>query len=93
LSFIVEKEIQMATFTVQQGKRYRATISLGPLERFASNDTIAAKLRDAGFNEVQVSGSGGTRYAEALWPSSETTADMPSQIAAISEIPPTSAPA
>jgi hypothetical protein len=42
----------MATFTVQQGKRYRATISLGFFERFASNDTIAGKLRDAGFYEV-----------------------------------------
>ena len=38
----------MATFTVQQGKRYSATISLGIFERFASNDTIAAKLREAG---------------------------------------------
>jgi len=29
-------EFQMATFTVQQGKRYRATISLGFFERFAT---------------------------------------------------------
>jgi hypothetical protein len=86
-------EIQMATFTVQQGKRYRATISLGLFERFASNDMIAAKLRDAGFYEVQVSGSGGTRYAEALWPNPDAAAEMPSQIASISEIPAASAPA
>jgi hypothetical protein len=59
-------ELEMATFTVRQGKRYRATISLGFFERFASNDTIAAKSRDAGFYEVQVTGSGSTRYAEAL---------------------------
>jgi hypothetical protein len=57
----------MATITVQQGKRYRATITLGWLERWAGNETVAEKLRAAGFSEVSVSGSGGTRMAEALW--------------------------
>jgi len=77
----------MATFTVQQGKRYRATISLGLFERFAGNETIAAKLREAGFADVRVTGSGGTRHAEALWPAGDTTAEMPSQITAVAEIP------
>ena len=77
----------MATFMVQQGKRYRATISLGLIERFASNETIAAKLRDAGFSEVQVSGSGATRHAEALWLGPDATAEMPSQIVTVSEVP------
>jgi hypothetical protein len=80
-------ELKMAMFTVQQGKRYSATISLGFFERFASNDTIAAKLRDAGFYEVQVTGSGGTRYAEALWPAADTSAEMPSQVTSVSEVP------
>ena len=57
----------MATFTVKQGKRYRATITLGWLERWAGNETIAERLRAAGFSEVSVSGSGGTRMAEAVW--------------------------
>jgi hypothetical protein len=86
-------EIQMAAFTVQQGKRYRATISLGLFERFASNETIAAKLRDAGFSDVQVTGSGGTRYAEAIWPGADATAEMPSQIASVAEVPAASGPA
>jgi hypothetical protein len=86
-------EIQMAAFTVQQGKRYRATISLGLFERFASNETIAAKLRDAGFSDVQVTGSGGTRYAEAIWPGAVATAEMPSQIASVAEVPAASGPA
>lgn len=75
----------MATFTVRQGKRYRATLSLGWLERWASNETIAGKLRDAGFSEVKVDGSGGTRQAEALWPGPDTTAEMPSQIVEVIE--------
>ena len=86
-------EFQMATFTVQQGKRYRATISLGLIERFASNEMIAAKLREAGFSDVQVTGSGGMRHAEALWPSADTTADMPAQIASVAEIPAAAGPA
>lgn len=82
----------MATFTVQQGKRYRATISLGIFERFASNDTIAAKLRDAGFHDVQVSGSGATRYAEAVWPGVDASAEMPSQIVSVAELPAAAGP-
>ena len=76
----------MAAFTVHQGKRYRATISLGLLERFASNDTIAERLRAAGFTNVSVSGSGGTRIAEALWPEADASAEMPKQITDVIEL-------
>jgi hypothetical protein len=70
----------MATFTVRQGKRYRAILALGFLERLASNEMIAAKLRDAGFAEVIVSGSGADRVAEGLWPGADATAEMPPQV-------------
>jgi hypothetical protein len=73
----------MATFTVRQGQRYRATITLGWLERWASNETIAGRLRDAGFTEVKVEGSGATRSAEALWPLADASAELPSQIAEV----------
>ena len=76
----------MAIFTVRQGKRYRATISLGFFERWASNETIAEKLRAAGFSEVTVTGSGGTRTAEAVWPGPNATGEMPSQITEVVEV-------
>ena len=76
----------MATFTVQQGKRYRATITLGWLERWAGNETIAEKLRAAGFSEVSVPGSGGTRVAEALWAGPDADGDMPAQVTGVIEI-------
>jgi hypothetical protein len=76
----------MTTFTVQQGKRYRTEISLGLFERFASNATIEERLREAGFSEVQVSGSGSTRSAEALWPGPDATATIPSQVTSVTEI-------
>ena len=76
----------MAVFTVRQGKRYRATISLGFFERWASNETIAEKLRAAGFSEVTVTGSGGTRMAEAVWPGPNATGEMPSQITEVIEV-------
>ena len=79
----------MATFTVRQGKRYRATIALGMLERFASNGTIASRLQAAGFTEVSVSGNGATRHAEARWPKSDESAEMPAQITAVAELPET----
>jgi hypothetical protein len=77
----------MAEFTVQQGKRYRAEISLRFYERIVSNETIESRLREAGFSEVRVSGSGATRHAEAVWPRPDTTAMMPAQIASIAELP------
>jgi hypothetical protein len=76
----------MATFTVQQGKRYRATIALSGIERWASNDAIAERLRKAGFVEVSVSGLGNTRVAEAMWSGPDTTAEMPAQITEVVEI-------
>ena len=76
----------MATFTVRQGKRYRATVSLSGIERWASNDMIATRLRDAGFSEVSVSGLGTTRMAEALWPGADSTGEMPAQVTEVVEI-------
>jgi hypothetical protein len=77
----------MAQFTVQQGKRYRAEILLSFFERIVSNETIESRLREAGFSEVRVRGSGATRHAEALWPGPDTTAMMPAQVASIAELP------
>jgi hypothetical protein len=76
----------MAAFTVRQGKRYRATISLGMLERFASNDSIAERLRAAGFSDISVTGSGSRRLAEALWPSADASAELPKQITQVAEL-------
>jgi hypothetical protein len=76
----------MAAFTVQQGKRYRATITLGGIERWASNEMIAGKLREAGFSEVVVSGVGNTRTAEAVWSGADTTGEMPAQVTDIVQV-------
>jgi hypothetical protein len=76
----------MSLFTVRQGKRYRATVSLNLLERIASNEMIAQKFRDMGFSEVRVSGRGSTRRADALWPAQEASAEIPAQIKSIEEV-------
>lgn len=73
-------------FTVRRGRRYRATITLGLLEQLAGNALIAAKLGEAGFGEVEVTGEGPTRYAEALWTREDTSAPLPSQVTDITEI-------
>jgi hypothetical protein len=70
----------MASFTVRQGKRYRAILSLGFLERLASNEMVAKKLSEAGFTDVTVSGNGASRVAEGVWPAADATADMPPQV-------------
>ena len=77
----------MAKFTVRQGRRYRATIKLTGLKRLASNETVAGVLRTVGFAEVRVEGGGGTRYATALWPKADASADIPPEVDRVEEIP------
>ena len=76
----------MGLFTVKQGKRYRATLSLGFIEKLASNEMIAAKLREAGFTGVTVSGSGASRIADGLWMGADATAEMPSQVVDVVDV-------
>jgi hypothetical protein len=76
----------MASFTVRQGRRYRAIITLGWLERWVGNATIASELAKAGFAEVAVTGSGGTRVAEAVWPGADATSEMPPQVSEVAEV-------
>jgi hypothetical protein len=76
----------MPTFTVRRGRRYRATITLGRIERLAGNETIAQRLRDAGFTEVRVRGTGATRTAEALWPKDDASAPLPPQVSSVVEV-------
>lgn len=77
----------MAAFTVQQGKRYRATIKLGFFERLVSNASIIDRLLGAGFSDVKVWGMGGTRLAEGTWHAETASAEMPSQIAFVEPLP------
>ena len=76
----------MTAYTVQKGKRYRATIKLGGLKRLASNDMVADKFREAGFTDVDVSGSGHERQGQGLWPHDDAAAEVPDEITAVEEI-------
>jgi len=73
-------------FTLQRGKRYKATIHLGFVERLASNDLLAEKFRSAGFTDVQVTGEGGTRQAVGVWNADELRPTYPPQISDLSEV-------
>jgi hypothetical protein len=76
-----------ATFTVRNGHRYRATLSLSGFEQFAGNDMVAGKLQGYGFVNVTVTGSGGTRYAEGTWGGPDTIGQLDSHIVNVVEIP------
>jgi hypothetical protein len=73
-------------FTVQQGKRYSAEITLGLLQSLASNEAIAEKFLGIGFTEVEVSGSGRNRLGKAFWPHPDASAEIPPEITSVSEI-------
>lgn len=73
----------MPHFTGKKGKIYKAEISLGLMQSVASNEMVAHKLREAGFTDVVVTGSGRTRVAEGVWPHEDTSAEIPTEVANI----------
>ena len=73
-------------FTLQRGKRYKSTITLGFVERIASNDIIADKFRAAGFTDVRVTGQGDIRHAEGVWNADDIKPTFPQQISDFSEV-------
>ena len=76
----------MADFTVEKGKRYRATITLGMLQSMASNETVAQKLTEAGFTDVNVTGTGRTRTATGQWAEETASGAIPQEISGISQL-------
>ena len=73
-------------FKVQQGKRYRATLSLNSVERLADNNLIERKFRALGFSGVRVSGTGAIRRVEGVWPRKDASAPLPPQIVAVARL-------
>ena len=74
------------SYTLQRGRRYKATISLGVLESLASNAMVADRFTALGFSNVKVTGTGGTPYAEGVWNADDITVSMlPPQIAEVFE--------
>jgi hypothetical protein len=73
-------------FTVHQGKRYRATLSLNSVEQLADNALIARKFRALGFAKVRVSGAGAIRRVEGVWPREDASAPLPPQIVAVARL-------
>lgn len=76
----------MADFTLTEGRRYRAALTLGWLEQLAGNDMIAAELSRAGFTDVSVEGSGDARTAEGTWSRESQQVRLPEQVTELSEL-------
>jgi kumamolisin len=68
------------TVTVHQGHRYSATVTLNALEQFFGNGTIEGIFNNLGFAHVSVTGSGGVRRAQGLWPGPDTTVQLDSHV-------------
>lgn len=65
---------------LEQGMRYQADIALSLFESMASNDVVAKKLREAGFTDVVVTGTGSSRKATGIWSRPSMEAQLPKQI-------------
>ena len=73
-------------FTVREGKRYCATLSINSVERLADNALIARKFRALGFSKVRVSGAGAVRRVEGIWHRKDASATLPRQIVAVARL-------
>lgn len=71
---------------LEQGGKYEAEISLGLLESFADNGLIAGKLREAGFSDVIVAGSGKIRIAQGIWKQASRDVTLPSQVKKVKKV-------
>ena len=65
---------------VREGRRYQAIIKLDFVQSWAGNDTVAGKFEEAGFTEVEVTGSGRKRLAKGLWQHPDASAELPPEI-------------
>jgi hypothetical protein len=63
--------------TLTQHKTYKATITLGVLEQYGTNNMIANELTKVGFANVQVTGSGKERIATGVWRNPTVTGPLP----------------
>jgi hypothetical protein len=76
-----------ATFTVRQGKRYQAVVTLNWFEQqVATNATIAGQLATLGFSSVVVTGAGATRQVAGTWMGADTTAQIDAHLSDIVEV-------
>ena len=74
-------------FTVHNGKRYQATVTLNWFEQqIATNATIAGQFSQLEFTNVSVSGSGSTRLAAGLWPGPDTTVQLDPHLSNVVEL-------
>lgn len=71
---------RMADYTLEHGKRYKANITLGLLQSLAPNEMVAEKLRQTGFADVSVTGSGQTRVATGTWDRATVSGAIPDEI-------------
>lgn len=78
--------LEAAKFTVRQGKKYHAKISLSGFETWAGNETLAEKLVEAGFKDVKVTGDGANRVGEGRWGKPDTTAAIDPHLSEIVEM-------
>ncbi|ODR99224.1 hypothetical protein AUC68_04240 [Methyloceanibacter methanicus] len=73
----------MADYTLEHGKRYKAKITLGLLQSVAPNEMVAEQLRQTGFADVRVTGSGRTRIATGVWERGTVSGAIPDEISDI----------
>lgn len=72
---------------LQSGTTYQAEIKLGYFEAMASNETVANKFRNLGFEAVTVTGVGASRRAVGKWAGPSLEVELPPQVQRVVTVP------
>ena len=71
---------------LEQNTTYKAQIVLSGLNKMATNNMVADKLKGVGFTFVTVSGTGDKREAKGKWAKPSQEVEVPEQVKQIEKI-------
>jgi hypothetical protein len=72
--------------TLEQYKKYGATVNLNGFEKFAVNVTVEHKFKGLGFTNVVSTGSGATRKVSGVWSKETQEIEVPEQVSEITQL-------
>lgn len=72
--------------TLTQYKKYEGMLRLSGLDILGSNSQVSDKLKDAGFSNIVVSGSGIHRKAQGVWSGTTSEVELPKQVVELKEL-------
>jgi hypothetical protein len=73
-------------FQIEKNQNYKAEVELGFVDKFATNEQVAAKFKSVGFTNVVSTGSGKNRTVTGTWSGESKIVELPKQITTVDKV-------